>query len=235
MSTSRRTFVLIHGAWHGGWVWRDVVPGLRALGHAVTAPTLSGLGERRHVGQDSADLTTHVDDIVAHIEMEALGDVTLVGWSYGGMVATGVLARLPRLIRGIVYLDAFVPNDGEALADYLPPVAREDFDTNKAHGLPLAPRPLSFFGVSDPATIAFVQPRVSAQPWRTFYQPVRALKSRPPIALSYVCCTGWGATPFTARLSEMEADPMIRTTTIKADHRCMLTAPEATIAALAAG
>jgi pimeloyl-ACP methyl ester carboxylesterase len=231
---SARTFVLIHGAWHGGWVWRDVMRGLRERGHAVTAPTLTGLGERRHVGQDSADLTTHVDDVVAHIELEDLKAVTLVGWSYGGIVATGVLARLPHRLKSIVYLDAFVPDDGEALVDYLPPVAREDFDRHKAEGLPIPPRPLSFFGVTDPAIIAFVEPRVSPQPWRTFYQPVRALRSGPTIALSYIACTGWGTTPFTARLPEMEADPRIRTAALDADHHCMLTAPEATIAALVA-
>src|SRR5208283_3726244 len=97
----KRTYVLLHGAWHGGWVWRDVASGLRAMGHAVTTPTLTGLGERRHVGNDTADLATHIEDVVAHIEMEELQDITLVGWSYGGMVVTGALARIPHRIKSL--------------------------------------------------------------------------------------------------------------------------------------
>ena len=78
MDTAKKTFVLVHGAWHGGWVWRDVLNRLRSLGHIATAPTLTGLGERRHAGNDSADLETHVEDVVAHIEMENLRIITLV-------------------------------------------------------------------------------------------------------------------------------------------------------------
>jgi len=105
---TQHTYVLIAGAWHGGWVWRDVIPGLRKLGHAVTAPTLTGLGERRHIGTSDTDLSTHIDDVIAHIEMEDLQSVTLVGWSYGGMVITGVTARIPDKIKSLIYLDAFV-------------------------------------------------------------------------------------------------------------------------------
>jgi pimeloyl-ACP methyl ester carboxylesterase len=122
-----RTYVLIHGGWYGGWVWRDVVPELRGLGHAVSAPTMTGVGERKHLISDSVGLTTNVDDIVHHIEMEGLRDIHLVGWSYGGMVATGVLARMPNRVRSVIYLDAFVPENGKALADYAAPPVRERF------------------------------------------------------------------------------------------------------------
>ncbi|HZC97751.1 MAG TPA: alpha/beta fold hydrolase, partial [Bradyrhizobium sp.] len=128
MDTAEKTFVLVHGAWIGGWVWRDVLNRLRSLGHIATAPTLTGLGERRHVGNDSADLEAHVEDVVAHIEMENLRDITLVGWSYGGMVVTGVLARILERVKELVYLDAFVPEDGKALADYLPPNMKAAMD-----------------------------------------------------------------------------------------------------------
>jgi pimeloyl-ACP methyl ester carboxylesterase len=107
-SDTKHTYVLVAGAWHGGWVWRDVIPGLRKLGHAVTAPTLTGLGERRQNGTNDTDLSTHIDDVIAHIEMEGLQSVTLVGWSYGGMVITGVAARIPDKIKSMIYLDAFV-------------------------------------------------------------------------------------------------------------------------------
>src|SRR5258706_4369481 len=121
----KHTFVLIAGAWHGGWAWRDVIPGLRNMGHAVTAPTLTGLGERRHNCTGDTDLTTHIEDVVAHIEMEGLQVVTLVGWSYGGMVATGVAARIPDRIRTLIYVDSVVPDDGKAFGDYLPARRRD--------------------------------------------------------------------------------------------------------------
>jgi pimeloyl-ACP methyl ester carboxylesterase len=108
------TYVLIAGAWHGGRIWQEAADGLRALGHKVTTPTLTGLGERRHFGHN-VDLDTHIEDVVAHIEMENLKDVTLVGWSYGGMVITGARARIHPKIKAMIYLDTFVPHDGKAL------------------------------------------------------------------------------------------------------------------------
>src|SRR5258706_5153634 len=111
----KHTFVLIAGAWHGGWAWRDVIPGLRNMGHAVTAPTLTGLGERRHNCTGDTDLTTHIEDVVAHIEMEGLQVVTLVGWSYGGMVETGLHARVPGRIMALISLAFVVAQDGKAL------------------------------------------------------------------------------------------------------------------------
>src|SRR5260370_22626418 len=91
----RRTFVLVHGGWCGGWLWRFVAPALRELGHVVTTPTLTGLGERRPSENRTATLSTQIEDIVAHIEMEGLRDVILFRKSYGGVLATRTLARIP--------------------------------------------------------------------------------------------------------------------------------------------
>jgi pimeloyl-ACP methyl ester carboxylesterase len=91
----RHTFVLVHGGWCGGWIWRYVAPALRERGHVATTPTLTGLGERRHSGNRTATLSTHIEDIVAHIEMDGFEDVILVSQSYGGRVATGTLACRP--------------------------------------------------------------------------------------------------------------------------------------------
>src|SRR5260221_670870 len=118
----RHTFVLVHGGWCGGWLWRYVAPALRERGHVVTKPTLTGLGERRHSENRTATLSTHIEDIVAHIEMEGFQDVTLVSQSYGGMVATGTLARIPDSIRSMIYLDAFIPEDGKSLIDSCSPI-----------------------------------------------------------------------------------------------------------------
>ena len=232
MSDTRlQNFVLIHGAWFGGWAWRDTLQRLHALGHTATAPTLTGLGERRHTGNDTADLETHIEDVVAHIEMEDLHDITLVGWSYGGMVATGVLARISERVSRLIYLDAFVPADGQALVDLLPPEARQAWDMLKDRDHPLPPLPLDGFGVTDPAIVASIEPRLVRQPWRTVYQPVKALRVRPNIPMTYVVCTRQGQvqTAFTARLTEMGADPTIRVETIATSHMCMFTALDETI------
>jgi pimeloyl-ACP methyl ester carboxylesterase len=227
-----RSFVLVHGAWHGALVWRNVLSRLRALGHTATAPTLTGLGERRHTRNDSTDLQTHIEDVVAHVEMEDLTNITLVGWSYGGMVTTGVLARLPERVSAMVYLDAFVPSDGRALVDYVAPDAVAAWTERKEQNLPVPPIPLAAFGVTDPAITAFLEPRLADQPWRTLYQPVKALNTRPNIPFAYIVCTGYGPSPFTARLAEMEADRAMRIIKIDSSHHYMITAFEETIAAL---
>jgi pimeloyl-ACP methyl ester carboxylesterase len=232
MMVHQRSFVLIHGAWYGGWVWRDVLARLRGLGHVASAPTLTGLGERRHLERGRVDLETHVEDVVAHIEMEDLRNVTLVGWSYGGMVVTGVLARMPDRIRDIVYLDAFLPADGQALADFALPGIRDSYEAARADDRPIPPSPVRAFGITDPKIIAFVEPRLVAQPWRTFFQPVKALKTRPDIPLAYVVCERSNPSLFMPRLAEMQANPAIRTATIDTHHQPMLSMPDETVAVI---
>ena len=120
---ARRTFVLVHGAWHGGWCWTRVASRLRALGHQVFTPTLTGLGERAHLSGPGVDLSVHVEDVVALLRCEELQDVVLCGHSYGGLVITGVAAQAGAALRGVVYLDAFVPPDGQSLLQSLPDLA----------------------------------------------------------------------------------------------------------------
>ena len=113
------TFVLVHGAWHGGWCYKRVARLLRQAGHEVYTPTLTGLGERAHLMNRAIDLATHVQDIVGVIRYEELSDVVLCGHSYGGMVITGVAEQIADKIRMLVYLDAFVPENGNSLFDYM--------------------------------------------------------------------------------------------------------------------
>ena len=115
------TFVICHGGWAGGWQWREVGAQLRAGGHEVYTPTLTGLGERVHLAHPDIDLETHIQDIVMVLRYENLYNVILVGHSYGGMVITGVAEQVPERIAQLVYLDAFVPQDGQSLADLIGP------------------------------------------------------------------------------------------------------------------
>lgn len=110
------TFMLVHGAWGGGWSFKQTDSLLRLQGHNVYRPTLSGLGERVHLASAEVDLDTHIADVVNTILFENLHDVVLLGHSYGGMVVTGVADSIPERIKCLIYLDAFVPEDGESVA-----------------------------------------------------------------------------------------------------------------------
>lgn len=113
------TFVIVHGAWAGSWDWDRAAEKLRARGHAVHVPTLSGLGERSHLAQFPITLTTHIDDIINEMAWHELTDVVLVAHSYGGFVATGVLERAAERVASLVYVDAFIPSDGQSFADIM--------------------------------------------------------------------------------------------------------------------
>ncbi len=171
------TFVLIHGAWHGGWCWKKVVPILRDAGHEVYAPTLTGLGERAHLLTPDIDLTTHVNDILGVLECEDLQQVILVGHSYGGMVISGAAERAAARLAQLVYLDAFFPESGKAVADYGPGALLEQLAQARGDGWRLAHTWMStteeFFNVTDPVDLAWVNPRLGDQPLKTFLQPVQ--------------------------------------------------------------
>lgn len=172
-------FVLVHGAWHGGWCWKKMRPLLERAGHPVLTPTLTGLGERRHLLAPGIGLDTHIQDIVNAIELEDLQDVVLVGHSYAGMVITGVAAAVPSRIGRLVYLDAFLPEDGKSLNDYVPAmvagyqasVARDGDGWRLPFRGALS---LEALGVTDPADVAWMEPRMGDQPYRTFVEPVHA-------------------------------------------------------------
>jgi pimeloyl-ACP methyl ester carboxylesterase len=108
-----RTYVLVHGAFAGGWMWRELANDLRRRGHEVYTPTLTGLGERVHLATPATNLTTHIEDVLNVIRYEELNDIVLAGFSYGGMVISGVADRIPDRIAHLVYIDAELPLDGE--------------------------------------------------------------------------------------------------------------------------
>jgi pimeloyl-ACP methyl ester carboxylesterase len=139
---AKSTFVLIHGAWCGGWCWQRVAEILQRAGHTVYAPTLSGVGERSHLAGMEINLTTHVLDVVNEIRWKDLSSIVLCGHSYGGMVITSAAERIREKIASIVYLDAFFPQSGQCLNDMagverpatgmIPPISAEQFNVNAA-------------------------------------------------------------------------------------------------------
>ena len=141
-------FVLVHGAWHGGWCWQRVTPLLRAAGHEVYAPTLTGLGERAHLADHKIDLVSHVADIAGLLEMEDLEQVVLVGHSYAGMVITGVADRAAARLKRLVYVDAFLPAHGQCVLDFWPAEGRAGLERRCAATGLVPPTPLPDYGVT---------------------------------------------------------------------------------------
>src|ERR1700733_12919617 len=116
-SAPTKTFLVCHGAWSAGWAWKKMHRLMAAAGYRLVTPTYTGLGERAHLATPSIDLETHIADILNVIKYEDIRDIVLIGHSYGGMVATGVADRARDRIRQLIYLDAFVPDDGQSLLD----------------------------------------------------------------------------------------------------------------------
>lgn len=232
-NVSPRTYLLIHGSWFGGWVWGPVAEQLRALGHHVTTPTLTGLGERRHLLKDTATLSTHITDITNHIELEGLTDIDLVGWSYGGMVTTALLAQMPERIRSMTYLDAFVPQDGESLVDLFGPEGERLYGANRDDGLPIPPLPLEFLGVADPSLVKELTPKLTPQPWRTYFEKVTASSKNPDIPFIYVICRNGLTSNFEPFYQRFLGQPNTKTFELQTSHLCMVTATEETVRILA--
>jgi pimeloyl-ACP methyl ester carboxylesterase len=221
-----RTYVLIPGAWCGAWAWQSVASLMRASGHFAYPLTLAGLGDRSRSSADHIDLSTHINDVISHIDMEGLDNVTLVGWSYGGMVATGVAHALPDRIRATVYLDAFVPEDGKALVDYLTPQARAAMQAHADRDEHLPPLPLERFGVTDEAVIDFLTPRLTLQPWRTFFQPLYFPDTPATISKTYIRCSKARLPHFESTFERILQRGDFRSEVIDTDHFCPVSAPQ---------
>ena len=161
-------FVLVHGAFHGGWCWKPIAGQLRAAGHDVYTPTQTGLGERKHLMSADISMETFVLDILNVILSEDLTEVILVGHSYGGRSISGVVDRVPERIRRLVYIDGGLAPDGRSRLEAMPEEAREQriqaamaFDG----GISIPPPPASRFGMSDPEQIAWVERFLTPQPF----------------------------------------------------------------------
>src|ERR1051326_7088998 len=187
------TFVLVHGAWHGGWCWQKVIPLLEEASHEVYAPTLTGLAERASELSPEVGLETHIQDIVDELQEKHLHGVILVGHSYGGMVITGVVDQVPQRIAHLVYFDTFVPRDGEALVDVSPLVIRLLLHRQaQADGWRIDSR--GTYGVTTEPDRSWVLRSVTPQPLKTLEQPLH-LKNPAiveAVPRTYIECTSGG-------------------------------------------
>jgi len=225
-----RNFVLVHGAWHGGWCYARVAAILRAQGHRVFTPTLSGLGERSHLaGLGEIDLSVHIDDIVGVIRWERLDEVVLCGHSYGGLVAGGAADRVPERIAALVYLDAIVPEDGKAMLDYLEPEMAAAFVRMAAeHGGTLPPVAAAALGVNA-ADEAMVDALCTPQPFATYTERLSLSGAHLGIARKiHVRATAWPGAERTARAHQRRAgEAGWAVAEVSGGHDLMLDAPDA--------
>jgi pimeloyl-ACP methyl ester carboxylesterase len=226
------TYLLVHGGGHGGWCYNKLTPLLRAGGHLVYAPSLTGCGDRRHLLTPDIDLDTHITDIVNLLEYEDLADVVLAGHSYGGMVITGVADRSSGRIRELVYLDAAHPRDGESLVAIAPEQmepARAGARTVDGVELVLWPAPgmAGFFGITDPADIAWADARLTPHPWKCFAQPLRLMNGDAAMRLPRTninCTPTLQGSNDAGRARQLQGD---RNFEIDTGHDLMITDPEA--------
>lgn len=231
-------FVLVHGACVGGWCWRWVAPELRAAGHEVYTPTLTGLGERVHLASPEIDLETHIEDVVGMLFYEDLTNIILVGWSYGGMVVAGVADRVSERIAHLVYLDSDVPLDGDTSVAPGRRAAREELARLHGDGWRVPPDVL---GAAElPAELSeeqrnWIAPRQTPHPLKTWLQPIRLSGAAAVIPTTYIRCTvGYDPDDEDTRRQDarIRSEPSWRYRELDESHDAPWTAPQSVAALL---
>ncbi|MGQ9781634.1 MAG: alpha/beta fold hydrolase [Nitrososphaeria archaeon] len=233
-------YVLVHGAWHGGWCWRKLTPLLRSRGDEVYTLTFTGLGDRCHLLSQGINLDTHILDVVNCLEYEDLRDVVLVGHSYAGMVITGVAEKVPSRLRHLVYVDAFLPEDGESISDLHPHFVEKlrQIACKRGKGwlVPfpeevINPRGGPLYGIQDADELRWLKERLKPHPLACFEQKVHV--SNPEavkLSKSFVWCfirqgvraDNWGFFREARKAKELGW----KVYEVESDHDVMVTAPE---------
>ncbi|MDI1262705.1 MAG: alpha/beta hydrolase [bacterium] len=229
---SSKTFLVCHGAWSAGWAWKKMHPLMQAAGHRLVTPSYTGLGDRAHLATASIDLDSHIEDMLAVIQYEDLRDIVLVGHSYGGMVATGVADRARDKVRQLIYIDAFVPNDGQSL-----------FDLNEGGRAPLQKAARAGDGWRVPpmqtppdtsaADVEWLSARRVHMPIKCFETPLELQNGSLTLPRSYIYATRITPADTFGPFARMtKNDPAWNYYEIDASHSPNVTAPEALMALL---
>lgn len=222
------TYVLVHGAWHGGWCWSRVRRALMATGSDVYTPTLTGLGERAHLASREVDLETHIGDVLGMLEAEDLTDIILVGHSYAGVVITAVADRAAQKIAHLVYLDAAVPRDGQCLYDCVPTQLKTHVEGHATLGgegwrVPVAAASAQFLGLKREEDVRWVMPKLTPHPIRTFRETVQLGSKLAPAPRTYINCIGDKAL---GQPKPRQADGIDDYHELRTGHDAMVTAPQ---------
>ena len=206
--------VMVASGWHGGWALTPIARTLRGQGHEVFTPTLTGLGERSHLARGGINLDTHIEDVANVIRFERLNEIILCGHSYAGMVITGVADRLPERIASLVYVDAFVPQDGQSWWDLAGDRYRKlAIDRSQADG----------FGVTPPEHL---DSRCTPHPLATFRQAIRLTGRWQEVREKvFIYASGWAETPFTPTYEALKKDPAWIVKSLPTRHDIIRDAP----------
>lgn len=224
------TFVLQHGAWHGGWCWDRVATRLRGQGHRVLTPTATGLGERAHLLSKDVTVEVFVQDLVNVLETEELKDVILVGHSFGGIAISGAADRVPDRIKRLVYLDAVILQPGQSVLSSIP---REVATQRRAiiasaGGVSLPPPPASFFGISEGADADWLRRRLTPHPAGTYDS---SLDLRNPIGnglrTTYIACAEKPLASLESMRQWARQQPTWNYEELATVHNAMMSAPDA--------
>jgi len=226
----RATYVLVHGAWHGGWCWIRLAERLRAAGQAVFTPTCTGLGERAHLMSRDITLDTFTNDVANVIEAEELSEVVLVGHSFGGLPVSGIADRMPHRLRHLVYLDSLLVEPGQRPFDILAPEVVEKrikAAEESSGGLSLPPQAPESFGVTAEADVAWLRRRLTPHPIGTYASPLQvrgAIGNGLP--RTYLACTDPPYTFLDPVKAWVRRQDGFRWLEIETGHDAMITAPD---------
>jgi pimeloyl-ACP methyl ester carboxylesterase len=228
MAQARKTFVLVHGAWHGGWCWRRVADRLEAKGHKVFTPTLTGVGDRSHLLSKDVNLDTHIADIANLFKWEDLTNACLVVHSYGGWPGSGALEQIGDRVSSIVWVDAFKPENGQRGVDFSSEFSRKALEAAVAKGEPGRPAPpASAFHVNEKDR-AWVDSKTTQQPNGVSLQPIKLTGARDKVAKkTYIRAPKYPQAAFDKAYAECKADKSwqaFETTT--AGHDVMVDDPD---------
>ena len=226
-AAASKIFLVCHGAWSAGWAWKKMHPLMQAAGHRLITPTYTGLGERAHLANPSIDLDSHIEDVMNVIKYEDLRDIVLVGHSYGGMVATGVADRARDKVKQLIYIDAFVPNDGQSLLDlYEADRPRMQKLSKSGDGWRVPPNPTP--PDTSPADVEWLSMRRVDMPVKCFETKLKLQGGPLTLPRSYIYATRiTPADTFGPFARQTKNDPAWNYHEIDASHSPNVTAPDA--------
>ena len=232
------TYVFVHGAWHGGWCWQRLTERLVGNGHRLFAPSLSGLADRAHALTRQTNLSTHIADIAELLRYESLRDVVLVGHSYGGMIITAVADRMPERLRSVVYLDAAFPDTGQSALDLMAPERRQAVVAGvreRGFGWLSPPFPAAEFGLTEPLDVAWVNARLTPQPYACLIEPLWLTGQHRKVPKKvYVLATNNQKSAFRPVYERLLGDSGWITLTVASGHDAMIERPDEVATILAA-
>ena len=232
MTATPKTFLVCHGAWSAGWAWKKMHPLMSKAGHRLVTPSYTGLGDRAHLAQPGIDLEAHIADMLAVIKYEDLRDFVLIGHSYGGMVATGVADRARDKVQQLIYVDAFVPQDGQSLLDLNEPArARMQEAARSGDGWRVPPNPTP--PDTSPADVEWLSTRRVNMPIKCFETKLKLHGGALTLPRNYIYATRITPADTFGPFARMtKGDPAWSYHEIDASHSPNVTAPEALMALL---